>query len=62
MLPNPQVTKESVEEMGFAYVIVLTQHVHEQRLAEAAWTNEEEIMVGRLYLGDEARLIDIIVV
>ena len=62
MLANPQVAKESVEERGFAHVVVLTQHVHQQRLAEAARTDEEEIVIRCLYLGDEAGLIDIVVV
>ena len=36
------------------------QHVHQQRLAEAARADEEEVFVTGLNLGDEAGLIDII--
>ena len=61
MLTDPQVTKESVEERCFAHVIVLTQHVHQQRLSKTARANEEEIVIRRLYLGDEAGLINIVV-
>ena len=38
------------------------QHVHQQRLAEAARADEEEILVAGLNLGDEAALIDIVAV
>jgi len=62
MLSNPQVTKETVEEQSLANVVVLTQHIHQQRLSKTTWTNEEEIVIRRLYLGDEAGLIDIVVV
>ena len=62
MLANPQVAEETVEEVGLPHVIVLSQHVHQERLAEAAWADEKEILVAGLNLGDEAALINIVVV
>ena len=62
VLAYPQVAEEPFEEVGLAHIVVLAQHVHQQRLAEAARADEEEIAVGTLNLGDEAGLIDIIVV
>ena len=61
MLAYPQVAEEPFEKRSLAHVIILPQHVHQQRLAEAAGADEEEKIVGRLYLGDEAGLINIVV-
>ena len=56
----PQVAEEAVEAVGLAQVVVLAQHVHQQRLTEATRANEEEVFVAGFYLLDEAGLIYIV--
>ena len=62
VLAYPQVAEEALEPVGLAHVIVLPQHVHQQRLAEAARPDEEEKLVGRLNLRYEAGLVYVVTI
>ena len=62
VLTNPQVTEETVEAIGLTEVIILPQHTHQQRFAEASRTDEKKIAVGFFYFRDKTRLINIIVI
>ena len=62
MLTNVQVAVEPFVLVGIIDVVVVVQHRHRETLAEAAWTDEEEELVGLLHLLNEPRLIDIVAV
>ena len=62
MLPDVQVTEKGFELVTGAHVVVLSQQVQREALAEAARTDEEEEAVRLLYHGDEAGLVHIIII
>ena len=62
MLADPEVAEEAVEVGSLLHVVVADEHVHHERLAEAAGTDEEEVVVGGFNLGNEVGLIDVIAV
>lgn len=62
MLPDLQVTEKGFELVTGAHVVVLSQQVQREALAEAARTDEEEEAVRLLYHGDEAGLVHIIII
>ena len=62
MTAYPQVAEILLELISQVDVVVGTQHAQQQRLAEAARTDEEQVAACRLQTGDEHGLIHIIVV
>ena len=62
MAAYPEVAEESLEQFALVHVVVLPEHVHQQRLAEAAGAYEEEVVVGLFDERDEAGLVYIIIV
>ena len=58
MVGYPQVSEELLEVVALVDVVVGAEHTQEDALAEAAWADEEEEIVGVLHHGDVSCLVD----
>jgi hypothetical protein len=62
VLVYPPLSEELLEVVGVVDVIIGGQHVDEQRLAEAAGADEEEVASFLLYQGDEVGLVHVVTI
>jgi hypothetical protein len=57
VLVDPQAPEERVEALALPDVVVVRQHAHQRRLAEAPRTEEDDVLVAGLEHGEEGRLV-----